>query len=907
MRLLAYGSLLSLFLLSSLPQLALASVLAIDYGSDFIKASLMKPGVPFDVLLNKDSKRKINSVTTFKKGERLYGADGFNLRTRFPSDTFTSLKYLQAAPYDSPVVQYHKRISLLDSIQTDRNTVAFSQTRASSDDEELDEWTVEELTAMQLAYIKHLAELTANEKVTDVIITVPAYFSQFERDAIVDAIEISGLKTLALINDGTAVAVNYAMTRAFNEKPEYHVIYDAGASGVRATVAAFTTATEKKGTEPVTQITVMGVGYDRSVGGTEFDRRLREILIEAFNSKYSNKGDIRGNKKGMAKLWKEAQRVKTILSANIETNAGVESVAWDLDFKTKVTRKEFELKCRDMKAKFATPIEDAVRMAGLTLDDISTVILTGGSSRVPLVQSALKSLVGASKVASNVNADEAAVLGAALHGASLSRQFKTKAIKLTDISPFDIQATYWAAKGKDNERVRAITTTIFASGSKVGTKKVLTFKRKEDFSIYLDYKDEPAPGFPTRMLEVELGGVSEAIANLTERGATDPVVKATVLLSESGFVSVTDAVVFGEIKEDSVVGKIKGLFGGSNSEEETEQAAENVPPRDTETASSSATPSESPATNDTDKKEKKKDKKEKAPTPVENTIPLTVNALFPTIPPLSLEAKKASRSRLRALDNEEAAKTRREEARNTFEGYLYRLRDLLDDSNNDTPFKMCSQDRERRAILEKLEESFMWLNDRGDLAETSQFLDKRIALETLEKPIIHRYQEIEAFPQALNNSQMWNWSTRLFLTEARQNLTTEAAADLPSKWTKDELDSLEKSLKEHEKWLAEWVEKQKNVKPSEDPVIETTEMKARAKVLEGQLQRLWKRKIPKSKPKPKVTPTSTKEPEPEATESINDKDAPHEGEADDGKPDDELPYGSGEDGHQVPLRPDDEL
>ena len=84
--------------------------------------------------------------------------------------------------------------------------------------------------------------------------------------------------------------------------------------------------------------------------------------------------------------------------------------------------------------------------------------------------------------------------------------------------------------------------------------------------------------------------------------------------------------------------------------------------------------------------------------------------------------------RLRAIDNEEAAKNRREEARNSFEGYLYRLRDLLND-DNETPFKKCSQDGERREISEKLDESFQWLSDRGDLAETSQFLNKRIALE----------------------------------------------------------------------------------------------------------------------------------------------------------------------------------
>lgn len=85
--------------------------------------------------------------------------------------------------------------------------------------------------------------------------------------------------------------------------------------------------------------------------------------------------------------------------------------------------------------------------------------------------------------------------------------------------------------------------------------------------------------------------------------------------------------------------------------------------------------------------------------------------------------------RLRAIDVEEAVKTRREEARNTFESYLYRLRDILDDDNKDTPFKKCSQEIERKAIAEKLQDSFAWLHDRGDLAETSQFLDKRIALE----------------------------------------------------------------------------------------------------------------------------------------------------------------------------------
>ena len=97
----------------------------------------------------------------------------------------------------------------------------------------------------------------------------------------------------------------------------------------------------------------------------------------------------------------------------------------------------------------------------------------------------------------------------------------------------------------------------------------------------------------------------------------------------------------------------------------------------------------------------------------------------------------------------------------------------------------------------------------------------------------------------------------MFLQEARQNLTVETAASLPSKWTKEELDGLEKTLREHESWLSEWVEKQKSVKANQDPVIETTEMKARAKVLETHLHKLWKRKVPRAPKKPVSTSSTT--------------------------------------------------
>ena len=307
-----------------------AALLAIDYGSDWIKASLMKPGVPFDVLLNKDSKRKIQSSVAWKRDDRLFGSDAANLvrvaltcpnahsmcpkASRFPSDSFTSLKLLQGAPYSSRAVSYFTQISTSDIVESARSTVALRQSDGA-------EWSTEELIAMQLAYVKQLAESVAGEPVHDVILTVPPHYTQFERDAVVDATEIAGLRTLTLINDGTAVAVNYAMTRTFSSTPEYHVIYDAGASSTRATVVSFAAAEDPKTKSSYTQISVLGDGFDRSTSGTDLDRRLREILIERFITQHRQ--DIRRDKRGMAKLWKEASRVKAILSANTEAMSTV--------------------------------------------------------------------------------------------------------------------------------------------------------------------------------------------------------------------------------------------------------------------------------------------------------------------------------------------------------------------------------------------------------------------------------------------------------------------------------------------------------------------------------------------------------------------------------------------------------
>lgn len=122
---------------------------------------------------------------------------------------------------------------------------------------------------------------------------------------------------------------------------------------------------------------------------------------------------------------------------------------------------------------------------------------------------------------------------------------------------------------------------------------------------------------------------------------------------------------------------------------------------------------------------------------------------------------------------------------------------------------------------------------------------------------MHRYTEVKEFPVALNNSQKWNWSTRMFLTEAKINLEKEAQGGEASKYTKEELEALEKTLKEHETWLNEVVEKQKLVQMYDDPAVESSELYSRAKVLEKHLQRLVKKKAPKKKTSASSSSTSS--------------------------------------------------
>lgn len=284
------------------------------------------------------------------------------------------------------------------------------------------------------------------------------------------------------------------MARTFPPEPSHHLIYDLGAGSLTVSLVSLRSAmlpdplslAETPQLKNVTAIQVHGYGYDVEVGGYVFDRAVRDLLVEAFEEttgKQLEQGrKVTDDKRAMAKLLREAARVKQVLSANTVASARVsatrapffsshyaeltslepvqiEGLIDDLDFRTEITRKQLEDRTASLLPHLTDPIQAALDSAKLTLADIESVIFVGGSSRVPVVQRAIADKVGEDKIAKNVNADEAAVLGAALYGAGITRGFRTKDIRVQDLTPFGIDMAYEAEKSSPGAWLKPVPRT----------------------------------------------------------------------------------------------------------------------------------------------------------------------------------------------------------------------------------------------------------------------------------------------------------------------------------------------------------------------------------------------------------------------------------------------------------------
>jgi hypoxia up-regulated 1 len=411
-----------------------AQLIGIDTGSQFFKVALVKPGSPFQIVTNVHSKRKTETILGFEDAERRFGGDAVTLASRRPKQAISFVPRLLGRSIKHKTVESFSSQYLPFGIDVDdsRGTVNLTAIGGGNTAQKDISLSPEEAMAMILTHAKSNADRFSGGKVTDAVLTVPSYFTVSERDSMRDAAHIAGLKVLSLIEENTAAALQYGISRIFPNETHTVLIYNMGASSTQVSIFDFTTYVMKKGSKNQTfgQFQTVGKAWDEYLGGFAYDLKLVEFMADEFNKMKIRKGkkDVRQTPRAMAKIRKSAEKVKKVLSANKKYPITIESLCDDMDFRgTTITREQFETLASDLFERVLTPVEKALEMANKTIDQITQVEIVGGGVRIPKVQELLADffkLDSVSALGVHLNGDEAMALGAAFRAANMSKAFR---------------------------------------------------------------------------------------------------------------------------------------------------------------------------------------------------------------------------------------------------------------------------------------------------------------------------------------------------------------------------------------------------------------------------------------------------------------------------------------------------
>ncbi|XP_037573536.1 hypoxia up-regulated protein 1 isoform X1 [Dermacentor silvarum] len=884
------------------------AVMSVDLGVEWMKVAIVSPGVPMEIALNKDSQRKTPVAIAFRDGERHFGEQAVSTGVRFPDKSYSHFLDLLGKDRNSPVVKEFERRFPYYQLEADPKTggVLFRHPEGMT-------FSPEELLGMILAYAREFASNAAGQTIKDAVITVPAFFNQAERRALAQAASLGGLKLLQLIGANTAAALNYGVFRRkeFNDTPVHILFYDMGTGSTTATIVAYQTVKTKDKilAEHVPQLSIKGVGYDRFLGGLEFKLRLGQRFAREFSALKKTKQDVFDNKRGLAKLFKEADRVKKVLSANTEHIAQVENVMEDVDFKHPITRAEFEEISDDLFKRVAAPIHMALSSAGMTLGEIDQVIVVGGSTRIPRVQQELHTALGSSReLGKSVNADEAAALGAAYQAAYLSKGFKVKLFQVKEASLFPIQVDF--SRDVDTDGVKStkvVRRVLFNRNNLYPQKKVMTFSRyTSDFDFDINYgdlsflsSDELSNFGSLNISKVSLTGVAEAI----QKHATDAEpkgIKAHFRLDESGLLhldsvsylfdkkvpipgakqkvikkdppapkpaeatfekTVEEVVPPAEESTLSRLGSTLGkLFSGSADEPTKEESGQEA---DNNTAQAQDNTTASHDSENRTQAEQRSSEGEAAGNETTKTTklvtvkePVTIRLTLVDRTEFTAEQLAESVKKLSDLDSKDRAKLARDHARNALESFLHETKDKMYSDE----YEKASTEEERQNIIAKLTEGSDWLEYESDSAETKTFKEKLSGLTRLVKDLFDRVQEHRERPGALVALNNMLNASEVYLS-AITGLQDQV-------FTPVEIETLSRIINETKDWQAEQVTIQAQTPLHEAPKMTLRMIFEKIQLLDRETKYLLNKAQRAPPPKPTTKKPETPEPAKEAEEEV---------------------------------------
>uniref|UniRef100_A0A1A9WM96 Hypoxia up-regulated protein 1 n=1 Tax=Glossina brevipalpis TaxID=37001 RepID=A0A1A9WM96_9MUSC len=866
--LLVAGSLF-VILSSQVYEVKAAAVMSVDLGSEWMKVGVVSPGVPMEIALNRESKRKTPATLAFRDGLRTFGEDALNVGIRDPSSAYSYLIDLLGKTIDNPIVDlYRKRFPYYNIVgDPDRNTVVFKK----SDKEQ---FLVEELVAQILMKAKEFAQDSTHQRITEAVLTVPGYFGQAEREALLAAAQLANIKILQLINDYTAVGLNYGVFHpsGINETAQYYIFYDMGASSTSAAVISYQLVKDKhtKETHPVVQ--VLGVGYDRTLGGLEIQLRLRDYLADEFNAMRKTSTDVKTSPRALAKLFKEAGRVKNVLSANNDHFAQIENVLEDQDFKLQVSREKLEEICADLWPRVIKPLEQALAHSGLSLNIISQVIILGGSTRIPKVQDTIKQFIK-EELGKSLNADEAAAIGAAYKAADLATGFKVKKFVIKDAAVLPIHVAFERETGEGAE-IKHVKRVLFGLMNSYPQKKVITFnKHTTDFQFHVCYGDlthlsseERLYVGATNISLVELEKIKDLLEKMSNESVEAKGIKAYFAIDDSGIFRCTGVeYVYDKqkIEEDEgtlakLGNTISKLFSKDTKEEEKKtedlkEVGEDDKIKEEKSEEKASMEGEDKLNKTTTEKtleEKESTKKNETVKIVTIKEPVQHKINFQFTPPLTGKAYEQSLKKLNAIDKAETMRSRLESSFNALESHIIDVQQKLEEEE----YASCLTSEEKQNILSQCSTISDWLYDDLDKTTHEMYETKLNDLKQMTNVFMARHWEHEERPEALRALDSMIDGAQQFLENAK-NLTKDINPERDV-FTQIEIDTLTRIIEETLSWKNMETEAQNKLQRHEKVRLTVKDITDHMASLDREVKYMVN-KIKIWKPKPK--PTTKKE------------------------------------------------
>merc|ERR1719370_2215907 len=430
--------------------------------------------------------------------------------------TFFGFKKLLGRKITDPQVQAELSRYPYDCGNTEKGTIAYNINYCGKNKQ----LSPEQLTAALFTKLKDIAETALSVKVNDVVISVPAYFTDAERRALMDSARMAGLNVLKLMNDTTAVALAYGIYKQDlpeTDKPSRNVVFvDCGHSGTMVSAASF-----NKG-----KLTMLSMSH-ANCGGRDFDEAIAKYFVKDFLERY--KLNVPENKKATLKLMTEAEKLMSANTNKIPLN--IECFMDDKDVKGSMDRATFEELVAPFMDNIEKALKDCLETSKLKVEDIYSVEIVGGSSRIPSIKGLIEKVFQKAPSAT-LNADEAVSRGCALMCAILSPTFKVREFSVTDIQPYPIKLV-WDNQGGVDEKGPG-EMEVFPAFHAVPFSKMLTFFKSDTFKVAGEYSG-PVP-FPDRHIgNFEVGEVQP-----TAEGGNQKV-KVKVRINPNGIFGVASA------------------------------------------------------------------------------------------------------------------------------------------------------------------------------------------------------------------------------------------------------------------------------------------------------------------------------------------------------------------------------